>query len=232
MSESERSANAEALVGKNAMSGFLAVMNAAPSDIEKLNSAITNCDGTAEKMATTMQDNLEGQLTILKSQLEELAISFGELLMPAIRTIVGWIQKFVDWLNSMGEGTKKVVMTVALLAAALGPVLIVIGKVVSAIGTIMTIVPKIAGAINVVKGAFAALNLTMLANPITLIIAAIAALVAAFIYLWNNCEGSGSSGSTCGRASSRRSPQLGMPSPRSCLRHGSPSLVLPRRYGV
>lgn len=189
MSESERSANAEALVGKNAMSGFLAVMNAAPSDIEKLNSAINNCDGTAEKMATTMQDNLEGQLTILKSQLEELAISFGELLMPAIRTIVGWIQKFVDWLNSMGEGTKRVVMTVALLAAALGPVLIVIGKVVSAIGTIMTIVPKIAGAINVVKGAFAALNVTMLANPITLIIAAIAALVAAFIYLWNNCEG-------------------------------------------
>ena len=150
MSESERSANAEALVGKNAMSGFLAVMNAAPGDIEKLNSAINNCDGTAEKMATTMQDNLEGQLTILKSQLEELAISFGELLMPAIRTIVGWIQKFVDWLNSMGEGTKKVVMTVALLAAALGPVLIVIGKVVSAIGTIMTIVPKIAAAINVV----------------------------------------------------------------------------------
>ena len=189
MSESEKAANAEALVGKNAMSGFLAVMNAAPGDIEKLNSAINNCDGTAEKMATTMQDNRAGQLTILKSQLEELAISFGELLMPAIRTIVGWIQKFVDWLNGMDEGTKKVIMTVALLAAALGPVLIVIGKVISAVGTIMTIVPKIAGVINVVKGAFAALNATMLANPIFLIIAAIAALVAAFIYLWNNCEG-------------------------------------------
>ena len=38
------------------MSGFLAVMNAAPGDIEKLNSAISNCDGTAEKMAATMQD--------------------------------------------------------------------------------------------------------------------------------------------------------------------------------
>ena len=189
MSESEKAANAEALVGKNAMSGFLAVMNAAPGDIEKLNSAINNCEGTAEKMATTMQDNLAGQFTILKSQLEELAISFGELLMPAIRTIVGWIQKFVDWLNGMDEGTKKVIMTVALLAAALGPVLIVIGKAISAVGTIMTIVPKIAGVINVVKGAFAALNATMLANPIFLIIAAIAALVAAFIYLWNNCEG-------------------------------------------
>lgn len=60
MSESEQAANAETLVGKNAMSGFLAVMNAAPADIEKLNNAITNCDGTAEKMAETMQDNLEG----------------------------------------------------------------------------------------------------------------------------------------------------------------------------
>lgn len=51
MTDSEKAANAEALVGKNAMSGFLAVMNAAPDDIEKLNGAIINCDDTAEKMA-------------------------------------------------------------------------------------------------------------------------------------------------------------------------------------
>ena len=56
------------LVGKNAMSGFLAIMNAASSDISKLSDAINNCDGTALRMAKTMQDNLEGQVTILKSQ--------------------------------------------------------------------------------------------------------------------------------------------------------------------
>lgn len=152
LSESERAANAEALVGKNAMSGFLAVMNAASGDIEKLNGAINNCDGTAERMAETMQDNLAGQLTILKSQLEELAISIGEILMPSIRQIVGWIQGLVDWLNGLDEGTKKVIVTVALVAAALGPVLIVVGKVVGAVGTILTVIPKIAGAVSGVAG--------------------------------------------------------------------------------
>ena len=189
LSESEQAAAAESLVGKNAMSGFLALMNAAPGDIDKLSSAIDNCNGKSEEMATTMQDNLEGQLTILKSQLEELAISFGEMLMPVIRSVVSAIQGLVDWLNGMDEGTRKVVIGVGLFLAALGPVLIVIGKVITAVGTIMTIVPKIAGVINVVKGAFAALNAVMLANPIILIIAAIAALVAAFIYLWNTNEG-------------------------------------------
>ncbi|MEY8237982.1 phage tail tape measure protein [Lachnospiraceae bacterium 66-29] len=155
---------------------------------DDLQQSITDSGGAAQQMADTQLDNLQGQITILKSALEGLAISFGELLLPAIKMIVGWVQKFVDWLNGMDEGTKKVVTTIALLAAALGPVLIVIGKVVSAVGTIMTIVPKVAGVINTVKTAFAALNTTMLANPIFLIIAAITALVAAFIYLWNTNE--------------------------------------------
>ena len=188
MTEAEKANNAEALVGKNAMSGFLALMNAAPEDIEKVSGAVNNCKDAAKNMADTMQDNLEGQLTILKSQLQEMAISFGDLLMPAVRSIVSELQGMVNVLNAMPDGVKRVIMIVALLAAALGPVLIIIGKTLSAIGTIMTWAPKLAGAISAVKGAFAALSATMMANPIAIVIAAIAALVATFIYLWNTNE--------------------------------------------
>lgn len=188
MTEAEKANNAEALVGKNAMSGFLALMNAAPEDINKVSGAVNNCKDAAKNMADTMQDNLEGQMTILKSQLQELAISFGDLLMPAVRSIVAGLQGMVNVLNAMPDGVKRVIMIIALLVAALGPVLILIGKTISAVGTIMTWIPKLAGAINTVKGAFAALSATMMANPIAIVIVAIAALVAAFIYLWNTNE--------------------------------------------
>ena len=172
MSEAERAANAEALVGKNAMSGFLAVMNAAPGDIEKLNSAINNCDGTAERMAETMQDNLAGQLT-------------------SIRQIVGWIQGLVDWLNGLDEGTKKVIVTVALVAAALGPVLIVVGKVVGAVGTILTVVPKVAGAVSGVIGFVSGTVVPALSAVVAAIgwvPIAIAAVIGAVVLLYNKCE--------------------------------------------
>ena len=189
MSESEKAANAEALVGKNAMSGFLAVMNAAPADIDKLSAAIENCDGKSQQMADVMQDNLSGQLTILKSQLQELAISFGEILIPVIRDVVSFIQKIIDKLNAMDPKTKETIVRIAAIAAAIGPVLIVIGKIVSAVGTILTILPAVGSAISAVTGVFGALNAVMLANPIGLVIAAIVALVATFAILWNKCDG-------------------------------------------
>lgn len=189
MTSAEKSNIISTIFNKTDLSSVNALLANTGETWDSLQKSITESGGAAQQMADTQLDNLQGQITILKSALEGLAISFGELLMPAIKQIVGWVQKFVDWLNGLSEGTKKTVVTIALLAAALGPVLIVIGKVISAVGTIMTVVPKIAGVINTVKGAFAALNTTMLANPIVLIIAAIAALVAAFIYLWNNCDG-------------------------------------------
>ena len=190
MSESEKASAAETLVGKNAMSGFLALMNAAPADIDKLSGAIANCDGTSLSMAETMQDNLAGQLTILKSQLEELAISFGEILMPVIREMIAKIQGFVDKLNALDPATKQTILKIGLMAAALGPLLIVIGKTISSIGSMMTFISKIPTMIAGAKTAFSTLGAAIgsISAPVVAVITVIAVLVAAFVHLWNTNE--------------------------------------------
>ena len=190
MSESEKASTAQSLVGKNAMSGFLALMNAAPADIDKLSGAIANCDGTSLQMAETMQDNLAGQLTILKSQLEELAISFGEILMPVIRDIITKIQGFVDKLNALDPATKQTIIKIGLMAAALGPLLIVVGKTISSIGSMMTFISKIPTMIAGAKTAFSTLGAAIggISAPVVAVVAIIATLVAAFVHLWNTNE--------------------------------------------
>ena len=190
LSESEQASAAQALVGKNAMSGFLALMNAAPADIDKLSGAISNCDGTSLSMAETMQDNLAGQLTILKSQLEELAISFSDILMPAIRSIVSHIQGLVDKLNQLDPQTKETIVKIALVAAVLGPMLIVLGKTISGVGSILSLVSKAPAAIGAVKGGITAVTgaLGVSMGTILAVVAAIAALVAAFMHLWKTNE--------------------------------------------
>ena len=159
LSESEQASNAEALVGKQAMSGFLALMNAAPGDIEKLEKAIDTCsdsvdgyNGVAEKMSAVMQDNLAGQLTILKSQLAELAISIGDALMPIIRDIVSKIQEWVDKFNNLDDGTKKTIVKIAMLVAALGPVLSVVGKLTSGVGGLIKAIAGSGGGGGLIGG--------------------------------------------------------------------------------
>lgn len=191
MSEAEQTQAATAIFGKEAMSGMLAIINASDADYEKLIKNIDNCDGAAENMAETMQDNLSGQITALQSALQELAIAFGEILMPYIRKAVSVIQDFVKNLNGMSEGQKKIVATIALIVAAIGPLLIMIGKVATGISAIAGLFSKmktltmITSILEKVKGAFTALFGVIAANPV---IAAIAAIVAALVLLYTKCE--------------------------------------------
>lgn len=197
LTESEKAAAAESLVGKDAMSGFLALMNAGEADIEKLSTAIANCDGTAEGMAETMQDNLQGQITILMSQLQELAISFGEILMPTIRDIVSKVQEFVDKLNNMDDEQKKNIIRVGAFVAALGPLLVGIGKAITftanvskAMGTLSDAFVKVGGMAGIAGKATSALSAVFgaITSPIGIAVAAIAVIVGAFVTLWKTNE--------------------------------------------
>ena len=86
--ESVQAMVAAMLGGQEAMSGLLAIVNAAPEDYDKLTDAIYNSDGAAAQMAATMQDNLAGDITIMKSALEGAKIAVSDQLTPALREFV------------------------------------------------------------------------------------------------------------------------------------------------
>ena len=172
LEEAEQAEAAAGLFGQEAMAGWLAIVNASEQDFAKLSGAISDSEGTAKKMAATMQDNLTGQLTILKSALEEAAISIGDRLVPKIRSLVTMVQEWVAWFNSLGTAQKDMIVNIGLAVAAIGPLLIVIGKVVIGIGQLMT-------SLNTIHGALAAFGAA--GGPVLAVAAALGVIATAFI---------------------------------------------------
>ena len=133
LSKAQQAQAAAILFGQESMSGMLAIINASDSDFDNLTASIYDADGAAQSMSETMLDNLSGQLTLLKSALEGLAISIGEILMPYVRQFVEWLQKVVDKFNAMSPAEKEQVVKLGLLAAAIGPVLLAFGKIITTV---------------------------------------------------------------------------------------------------
>lgn len=99
LSEAEAAEMAAALGGQEAMSGLLAIVNASDDDFDKLSDAIYSCDGAAKRMADTMNDNLQGQITILKSGLEGLGISLYKNMEAPLKEVVKEAQNMVQQLQ-------------------------------------------------------------------------------------------------------------------------------------
>ena len=195
LSESEQIAAASAIFGKNQMAPWLALINTAPEDVNELSDSLSNCAGTTDEMAQAMMSGFGGSIEQLKSSLDVLMTMLGKTLSEFLVPIIQGISNFLNWLNSLDAGTRRIIVTIGMVIAAAGPVLIFIGKVTQGVGALMKLAPtivtvfgKIKTVVGVVAGALKGLWAAMLANPITIVIAAIAALVAGFIYLWNNSE--------------------------------------------
>lgn len=188
LSEAEQAQIASSLAGQEAMSGLLAIVNASDADVEKLTAAIGAADGTAAAMAETMNNNASGAVTMLMSAVNVLFTSLSEFLIPAFTGIVRAVTDTVNGFNSLDDHTKKLILTIGGIAIAAGPVLTAAGKIIASVGAIGTGITKLVSlGGSLVKGV-KALWVLLTANPIALVVVAIAGLVAAFAALWNNCE--------------------------------------------
>lgn len=95
LTDEQQTAFGKQIAGQEAISGWLAIMNAAPADIDKLKNSIENCDGAAQNMAGTMIDNLSGDMTIFESAVDGAKIALSDKLNPALRGIVQYATKEV-----------------------------------------------------------------------------------------------------------------------------------------
>lgn len=176
LSESEQIAAASAIFGKNQMAPWLALINTAPESVGALNTSLETT-GTTTEMANSMMSGFGGSLEKLKSSLDVAVTSLGEALAPAIGTITEYIQKAVDWFNSLDDSTKEQIATFGLIVAAIGPVLLILGKLFTVVGTVIGIVSKAIGVFKLVTA--------FLGGPLSL---AIAAAIAIGVLLWKNWD--------------------------------------------
>lgn len=106
LSDAQKTQMASALGGQEAMSGLLAIVDASDSDYQKLAASIGNADGAAQSTADTMNDNLQGQFTIMKSALEGFGISLYQdvdnPLKDVVKDATGYINQLSDAFKNGG----------------------------------------------------------------------------------------------------------------------------------
>lgn len=201
----EQQANlAKTIAGTNQFSALQTIMSglsdeaiASGMSFSDYAEALQNCDGTASDMAATMQDNLLGRLTQLKSKLEDIGITVGNALLPFMEKAVAKIGELADKFAALSPQQQETILKIAGVVAAIGPLLTIVGKAISVSGQISSGIGKVVGKLAamgttasgatggmaVLKGALAAIT-----SPVGIAVAAIAAITAVIVTLWNTNE--------------------------------------------
>lgn len=159
--------------------GFQSFADQAVNSVGGINTSLTNMKTAITRGVASALDTLDQSLKDANlGGLSGVITKIGKAAESAIKKITPIIPPIINALVSIYNWMQKHETLVKTLVVAIG----------SFVGAFM-LIQKVIAIINAVKTAFAVLNAVMLANPIGLIIAAVAALVAVFVYLWKHCEG-------------------------------------------
>lgn len=182
LSESEQITAASAIFGKMQMAKWLALINTAPSDVEELNEALEQ-EGTTTDMANAMMSGFGGSIEKLKSTLDVLMTTLGQLAAQYLTPVIEKLQAWLDAFNALDDETKDHIIKIAGIIAAVGPALIIIGKIVTGIGSIISVVSGLVSAIGAISAAIGVAT-----APVLGIIAVIAAVIAIGVLLYKNWD--------------------------------------------
>ena len=210
LSETEKTQVAADLAGKEAMSGLLAVVNAAPADYEKLTKAVNNSAGASKEMADTMNDTVNGQVTLLKSKVEGVMIKIFENASGAIREAiqqisdaldkVDWdafgkkvgdiVKKVVDFFGKLLKNSKQIIDTLKVVGKTLIAVFVVQKLTAFITGIIKTVqvIKTLKDALSLAATSSTLLSSAMSALPWVAAAAGVAALVSGIVILANKSD--------------------------------------------
>ena len=204
MTGAEKMQNAETLAGQRAMAGFVSIMNSTDADFQKLTNNIENCSGAAQKMADIKMDNLNGQLTLMNSAADALKTTIGEAYNEELRALAKVATDILSGINDFLSKHPVLLKALIAITAEIGLIVAAyygyiaakkIMNTVRALSTILRVKETAATvtetaatgaqtvATNAATAAQVGLNAAMMANPIGLIIGAVAALTVGLIAL-------------------------------------------------
>lgn len=210
MTKDQKLAYVAQIVGTEAASGFLALIDAGPAKLKKYSDSLKNSNGASKEAADKMKDNLKGSLEQLGGAFESLGITIGTAFAPVLRGLAKAVTFLVEKFNNMP--TPLIVLTTIFvgLGAAIGPLLVLTGilahsivgiseavKILTATeggqafftkfgANIKGILPKIGGLIT--KIPLIGGLMTALTGPIGIAVAAIAAIGVAFLVAYKKSE--------------------------------------------
>ena len=105
------------------------------------------------------------QMRIFQESLKELSAKFGQVILPVFTKLVSFANGLLQKFSELSPTTKKLIVVLAGIAAALGPVLYILG-------TLVTLAPAIGTALTVMMG------------PIGLIVAGLTAISVVIYKNW------------------------------------------------
>lgn len=182
ISDSKKTNIISSIFNKTDISAVNALIKGCGSEFENLNNEIKNSNGAAQDMADTMNSSLKGQITLLKSQIEGIAIKLGTKLMPIVKKVVDKISDLATWISNLNDEQIETAIRIGAIVAAIGPLITITGKMINIFGGATKTIGTVIQAIGVMKGTVTSTStavnglanaFSIITNPITLTCAGI-----------------------------------------------------------